>query len=174
MTISRPTCWYTTTWYRHLPPLQVLYRMQRRQSPQPERAVSPTGTTGSFPRIDSTGRTYIPRYTIMRNLNEVFVYLEIYYYGVFKFIQGGGAGFQVVVAWAQWLLHPAVHWQVQVCRRAWAHSALWKKTDWLTRKFKLYRFKFLVLDIQPVPKAYRKWCVKFRSTPTLRSGLILV
>ncbi len=27
---------------------------------------------------------------------------------------------------------------------------------------------------QPVPKAYRKCCIKFRSTPTLRSGLILV
>jgi hypothetical protein len=27
---------------------------------------------------------------------------------------------------------------------------------------------------QPVPKAYRKCCVKFRTTPTLRSGLILV
>ena len=27
---------------------------------------------------------------------------------------------------------------------------------------------------QPVPKAYRKCCVKFRSTPTVRSGLILV
>ena len=28
--------------------------------------------------------------------------------------------------------------------------------------------------LPPVPKAYRKCCVKFRSTPTLRSGLILV
>ena len=27
-------------------------------------------------------------------------------------------------------------------------------------------------DYQPVPKAYRKWCVKFRTTTSLRTGLI--
>ena len=30
----------------------------------------------------------------------------------------------------------------------------------------------IVRDVQPVPKAYRKWCVKFRTTTSLRTGLI--